>query len=66
MNRYLCDTTCLVATVSSWHEHHDRTRAEIDRRVNRGEELVLVTEDGAEVLTDALPRDPNALEALVP
>ena len=30
-----------------------------------GEVVVLVTDDGAEVLTAALPRDPGALEALL-
>lgn len=51
MSRYLCDTTCLVATVSSWHEHHDRTRSEIDRRANRGEELVLAAHSLAEAFS---------------
>jgi len=41
LTRYLCDTSCLVAAISSWHEHHERTRAELDRRSNRGDTLVL-------------------------
>ena len=41
MSRYLCDTSCLVAAVCTWHEHHGRTHREIERRVAVGEELVL-------------------------
>ena len=41
MRRYLCDTSCLVAAVCTWHEHHDRTRREFERRVGADEELVL-------------------------
>ncbi len=48
MTRYLCDTSCLVAAISSWHEHHERTRAELDRRSNRGDTLVLAAHSLAE------------------
>ena len=41
MSRYLCDTSCLVAAVCTWHEHHGRTHREIERRAGAGEELVL-------------------------
>lgn len=41
MARYLCDTSALVAAVSTWHERHDRTRTELQRRTDAGEELVL-------------------------
>ena len=41
MTRYLCDTSGLVAAVCTWHEHHDRTRIELQRRADSGEELVL-------------------------
>lgn len=41
--RFLCDTNVLVAAVCSWHEHHERTRAGVDRRKGVGEELVLAT-----------------------
>ncbi len=41
MTRYLCDTSGLVAAVCTWHEHHDRTRTELERRTSAGEELVL-------------------------
>ena len=48
MTRYLCDTSALVAAVSSWHEHHDRTCAEIERRKGSNEELVLAAHSLAE------------------
>ncbi len=48
MTRYLCDTSCLVAAVCSWHEHHDRTRSEIERRATDGEELFLAAHSLAE------------------
>ena len=41
MSRYLCDTSCLVAAVCTWHEHHERTHREIERRVRADEVLVL-------------------------
>lgn len=50
----------MVFTVEPWYYNHDIGVSVFV------EEVVLVTEDGAEVLTDALPRDPAALEALVP
>ena len=48
MTRYLCDTSALVAAVSSWHEHHDRTCAEIERRKDGNEELVVAAHSLAE------------------
>ena len=50
----------MVFTVEPWYYNHDLGVSVFV------EEVVLVTEDGAEVLTDALPRNPDALEALVP
>lgn len=50
----------MIFTVEPWYYNHDIGVSVFV------EEVVLVTEDGAEVLTDALPRDPDALEALVP
>ena len=50
----------MVFTVEPWYYNHDLGVSVFV------EEVVLVTEDGAEVLTVALPRDPEALEALVP
>jgi len=46
--RYLCDTSVLVATVCSWHEHHKRTLAELARREHAAEELVLSSHSLAE------------------
>ena len=48
MSRYLCDTSALVAAVSSWHEHHDRTCAEMERRKRGKEELVISAHSLAE------------------
>ena len=48
MTRYLCDTSALIAAVSSWHEHHDRTRVEIERRKRSNEELVVAAHSLAE------------------
>ena len=50
----------MVFTVEPWYYNHDLGVSVFV------EEVVLVTEDGAEILTEALPRDPEALEALVP
>ncbi len=64
MTRYLCDTSVLVATVCSWHEHHARTIRELERRGRAGEELVLAAHSLAEayaVLT-RLPA-PNRLRS---
>ncbi len=41
MNRFLPDTSCLVALLCSWHEHHDRTRKALETRITGGEELIL-------------------------
>ena len=50
----------MVFTIEPWYYNHDLGVSVFV------EEVVLVTEDGAEILTDALPRDPDALKALVP
>ncbi|WP_310789931.1 M24 family metallopeptidase [Candidatus Palauibacter soopunensis] len=50
----------MVFTIEPWYYNHDLGVSVFV------EEVVLVTEEGAEVLTDALPRDPEALEELVP
>ncbi|MCZ0935747.1 MAG: Xaa-Pro peptidase family protein [Gemmatimonadetes bacterium] len=50
----------MVFTIEPWYYNHDLGVSVFV------EEVLLVTEDGAEVLTDALPRDPNTLEELVP
>ena len=43
MSRFLCDTSCLVAAVCGWHEHHTRTVAELDGRARSGDELVIAS-----------------------
>jgi predicted nucleic acid-binding protein len=35
--RYLPDTSCLVAAVCSWHEHHEPTAADLALRAKRRE-----------------------------
>lgn len=40
MSRFLLDTSCMVAAVCGWHEHHDTAR-EVERRLDEGEDLVL-------------------------
>ena len=52
-------TPGMIFTVEPWYYNHDR---EISVFL---EDVILVTEDGAEVLTASLPRSPEALEALV-
>lgn len=41
MRRFLPDTSCLVAAVCSWHEHHPATVEELARRTRRREEIVM-------------------------
>lgn len=41
MTRFLPDTSCLVAAVCSWHEHHVSTVEELARRAKRREEMVV-------------------------
>lgn len=50
----------MVFTVEPWYYNHDIGVSVFV------EEVVLVTEEGAEVLTTALPRDPEGLEGMVP
>ena len=48
MSRYLCDTSCLIAAVCTWHEHHGRTVSELERRIRSDQELVLAAHSLAE------------------
>ena len=41
MPRFLPDTSCLVAALCAWHEHYERAAREIERRLDRGESLVV-------------------------
>ena len=38
---YLPDTSCLIALLCSWHEHHEATLREMNRRRRSGDTLVL-------------------------
>lgn len=40
MPAFLPDTSCMVAAVCDWHEHHERAREEIERRLDRDEVMV--------------------------
>jgi predicted nucleic acid-binding protein len=39
--KYLPDTSCLIALLCSWHEHHGATLKEMTRRKRSGETAVL-------------------------
>ena len=38
---FALDTSCMVAAVCSWHERHAAAAAEIERRLDRGEQLTI-------------------------
>jgi predicted nucleic acid-binding protein len=40
VTRFVPDTSCLVAALCSWHEHHSATAEDLARRAKRGETLV--------------------------
>jgi predicted nucleic acid-binding protein len=48
LSAYLLDTSCLVAAVCTWHEHHATTRKELERRHAAGETPVLAAHTLAE------------------
>ena len=37
--RFALDTSCMVAAVCPWHEHHAAAAVEIERRLDRGERI---------------------------
>lgn len=41
MARVALDSSCMVAAVCSWHEHHRAALSEIQRRLDRGERLAV-------------------------
>src|SRR5581483_6526128 len=41
MPRFLPDTSCMVAALCAWHEHHQPAVQEIERRLSKGESLVV-------------------------
>jgi predicted nucleic acid-binding protein len=38
---FLLDSSCMVAAICTWHEHHRAAAAELERRLNRGEQLAI-------------------------
>jgi predicted nucleic acid-binding protein len=46
---FTVDTSCVVAAVCAWHEHHAAAADEIEERLDRGERLVVA----AHVLVEA-------------
>lgn len=48
MSRHLLDTSCLIAAVCAWHERHESTRKEIERRRLAGGTPVLAAHALAE------------------
>lgn len=41
MSSFLPDTSCMIAAVSGWHDHHVRAKNEIENRLDRDERLVV-------------------------
>lgn len=41
MGSFLPDTSVMVATVCTWHEHHERAITEMERRLAERESLVI-------------------------
>jgi len=41
MASFLPDTSCMVAAVCSWHEHHDRAADAIESRLDRRERMIV-------------------------
>jgi len=38
---FTVDSSCMVAAICTWHEHHVAAAAEIERRLDRGEQLAV-------------------------
>lgn len=38
---FLPDTSCMIAAVCSWHEHHEAAANEIERRLDRREKMIV-------------------------
>lgn len=41
MSSFLPDTSCMVAAVCGWHEHHSRAAREFELRLSQEEELIV-------------------------
>lgn len=48
MSRIVLDTSCLIAAVCDWHEHHASTSEAFERSRRRGDEIVTVAHALAE------------------
>jgi predicted nucleic acid-binding protein len=71
VTRVLPDPSCLVAAVCAWHEHHEATAVDLERRSRQRETLVMaapVLLEAYAVLTRLPPphrlRPPDALAVL--
>ena len=40
MSTFLPDTSCMIAAVCAWHEHHAPARAEIENRLDGGDIMI--------------------------
>jgi predicted nucleic acid-binding protein len=38
---FLPDTSCMIAAISSWHEHHEQARREIESRLSRKQRMIV-------------------------
>jgi predicted nucleic acid-binding protein len=72
MTRFVPDTSCLVAAVCSWREHHAATAEELARRSKRREQMVMAApalDEAYAVLTRLPPpyrlRPQDALAVMV-
>lgn len=45
---FFVDTSCIIASVCSWHEHHAQAAAEIERRLAAGEQMATAAHAAAE------------------
>ena len=41
MKRFAVDTSCMIATVCSWHERRESAARAVERRLRRGEQLTV-------------------------
>jgi predicted nucleic acid-binding protein len=58
--RFMLDTNCMIAAVSRAHPHHARAADEYNRRLDRGESLVVAAHSLAEAYS-VLTRSPPPL-----
>jgi predicted nucleic acid-binding protein len=48
MSRFLPDTSCMVALVCPWHEHHELVFEELDGRLQGGQQMVVAAHAAVE------------------